>query len=743
MANSFGGSIKLTGENEYRKALSSITSDLKLMSSEMKVMQTSTDKGADADKKMQTQKEALQKSIEKQKQNLADLSAQLAKSASETGTTSNQTKALQTQVNNATAKLNQMESGLKSLDGGIKGTGDSMDDTGKKASIFGDVLKANLASDLIMGGLSKIADGVKALGSAFGGLVKDSIGSFAEYEQLVGGVETLFKDSADVVQKNASEAYKTAGVSANKYMELSTSFSASLLQSLGGDTAKASQYADMAIKDMADNANKMGTDLGNIQNAYQGFAKQNYTMLDNLKLGYGGTKTEMERLLKDAEKLPQAMGKKFDISNYNDVIEAIHLTQDNMGILGTTAKEASETISGSLQATQSAWENVQASFGTGDDDMIKQAIDGLVESFGNLANNVVTILPNVLQGIVQLVQGIVSQLPAMIQTLLPTLLTAVQGLISSLTQVMPALISVVMQLLNQLVMTILQNLPMILQAGIDILLGLIDGLVEAIPQLIPVVIQVIMQLVNTLIQNLPTIIMAGVDLLVALVQGIVDAIPELIKMLPTLITTIVTTLTKPDMIVKLVKGALDIVIGIAGGIVKAIPEIVKVLPQIISSIVSGLGDAVGKMAEVGSNLVKGIWNGISNVAGWIMDKIKGFGKGILDGIKGFFGIHSPSTMFRDQIGKNLALGVGEGFEDNMAEVTKEMQDALPTSFDTDVSLNTPALSGQVADEVSFANMTAGDTLVDALQTALKSVKIELDDKPLGNFVVNTVERAIY
>ena len=213
---------------------------------------------------------------------------------------------------------------------------------GKFSSAFGAALKVGGAA---------IAAGAAALGK----VASEAISGYADYEQLVGGVETLFADSADVVQQYASNAFKTAGLSANEYMETVTSFSASLLQSLGGDTAKAAQVGDMAISDMADNANKMGSSMESIQNAYQGFAKQNYTMLDNLKLGYGGTKTEMERLLADASKLS---GVEYNIDSLSDVYEAIHVVQEEMGITGTTAKEAYETISGSLATTKAAWSNL-------------------------------------------------------------------------------------------------------------------------------------------------------------------------------------------------------------------------------------------------------------------------------------------------------------------------------------------------------------------------------------------------
>lgn len=739
--NSFGGSVKLTGESEYRKALSSITGDLRLMASEMKVVASATDssgRSTDADR---AKREALKKAIDEQRNKLGELNDALKKEQAESGNSSDASKRLQTQINNATAQLNKMESQLNQTGDGSKKLGDDLDDTGKKSGVFADVLKANLASEAIIAGVKALGGAIKSIGTGLVDVVKQSVGAFAEYEQLLGGVETLFKDNADAVTKNADRAFMTAGMSANQYMETITSFSASLLQGLGGDTAEAARIGDMAVKDMSDNANKMGTDVAMIQNAYQGFAKQNYTMLDNLKLGYGGTKTEMERLLKDAEKMPEAMGQKFDLNNYADVVKAINVVQQNMGIYGTTAKEASETITGSLNATKASWENVLTSFSSGNDEVIKEAIDGMVESFTNLATNIVSILPNIVGGIGQLLSALITQIPPIIQSLLPTLITALQTLVTSLVSVIPQLIPVVVQLITSLVNLIVQNLPMLIQAGIDIIVGLITGLAQAIPQLIPKIVEAVMLIIETIAKNLDKIILAGIEILVAIIEGLAEALPKLIEMLPKIINTIITTLTKPDMLSKLIGAALQLIVAIAGGLIKAIPELIKAIPQIISSLVNGLGSALGQMADVGKNLVKGIWDGISNAAGWIMGKIKEFGKGIVDGIKGFFGIKSPSRLFRDEVGKNLALGVGVGFEKSMGDVVKDMQDALPSSLDTDIGLNNTGLAASVASG-SAADLSV-DGLVGAMQQAFRGMKVELGEREVGNFVIMKVTEEIY
>jgi phage-related protein len=748
--NSFGGTIKLTGESDYRKALKDITSDMRLMSSEMKVMATSTDASGKSSDQDRAKKEALSKAISEQRDRLTDLNKALQASVAENGAGSDASKRLQTQVNNATAQLNKMETQLNGTGKETNKLGTEMDGTGKKASIFGDVLKANLASEAIIFGAKKIGEGIVAIGKGLASMVGESIKAFADYEQLVGGVDTLFKDSSAKVQSYADDAYKTAGLSANAYMAQVTSFSATLLQGLGGDTAKASEYADKAIVDMSDNANKMGTDISLIQNAYQGFAKDNYTMLDNLKLGYGGTASEMARLVNDSG----VMGSSFKATaeNVKDIpfdqlIEALHKTQENLGITGTTAKEASSTISGSFNSVKASWENVLASFGGGANDEIAEAIDGLIESATNLATNVVAILPNVVDGIGQLATALIEQIPAIITTLLPPLMTAITNLVQSIITIIPQLIPVVVTLLTTLVNAIITNLPLLITAGIQLLLGLVTGITQAIPTLIPALVTAITTIVQTLLDNLPAIIKAGIELLVALIKGLAEALPKLIEMIPTIITTIIQILTKPEMIKMLLKASLDIIIALAKGLIQAIPEIVKAIPQIIGAIVGGLGSVVGTLLEMGGQMLTGLVNGFKNGIARAKDAIISGVKNILGGVAKFLGINSPSRYMRDHFGKHMASGIGVGFEDEMGDVAKSMNkvlaDTLPSSIDTDIGLNASGLSSSIAKSSSLANTLSPENLVGAIQDAFKSVKIELDDKPLGSFVTQTVEGAVY
>lgn len=611
----------------------------------------------------------------------------------------------------------------------------AFNETGDHVSKFAEGAKK------VLGGMAKAT--TTALSAATAGVIaltKKSLESYAEYEQLVGGVDTLFKNSSIIVQKYADNAYKTAGLSANEYMETVTGFSASLLQSLKGDTTKAAKYADMAITDMSDNANKMGSDMSSIQNAYQGFAKQNYTMLDNLKLGYGGTKEEMQRLLADAEKLT---GKKFDLSSYADIVEAIHAIQTEMDITGTTAKEASTTIQGSINSTKDAWQNLLV--GIADDNAnIDKLIDNLVNSIETAATNIIPRIEIILQGIGKLIEKlapiIAEKLPEVISKILPNILKAATSLVSSFTKglkkALPTLAAMIPEVVLTIVDTIVANLPMLLEMGIQCILALIQGIAAALPDLIPTIIQAVLTMIQTILDNVPLFIDAANQLILGFVDGILQAIPFIIEALPQIIDSLINGIlgSIPQIIdagIQLLTSLVENLPAIIQGIVKAIPkiitsvidaicnniplivqagvdlfmalienlptiiiEIVKAIPQIIKGIVGALGKGIAKMAECGLNLIKGLWQGIKDAASWLWNKVKGWCDDLVGKIKGFFGIHSPSTLFAD-FGKYMVEGLGNGIEDNVdyaLDAIDDMNGAIEESFNP--SLNASAnLSG--------------------------------------------------
>jgi len=680
-----------------------------------------------------------------------------------------------------------------------KPANDAIDETTGKAKESGSIF-STLGNGLKVVGAGMVAVAGVA-GAAAVGLSKKVIGAYAEYEQLVGGVDTLFKEASSKVQGFADNAYKTAGMSANVYMETVTGFSASLIQSLGGDTQKAADVGNQAVTDMSDNANKMGTDITNIQNAYQGFAKQNYTMLDNLKLGYGGTKEEMQRLLVDAEKIS---GVKYDISSFADVTEAIHVMQTQMGITGTTAAEAADTISGSIDSTKSALTNLWAGLGNPKAD-VQKLVNDVTNSLGNVVknitpvlNNIVTALPTLINGVVsaiggmlpnllqavtslftQVLQTILTILPSLIPVFVNALMTIVQAIISNL----PLLISAAVQLVTtlvqgiatalptlipaavQAVVTIVQglidNLPLLLDAGLQLLTGLLDGLITAIPILIAALPQIITSLVTFFVTSIPIIINAGIQLLTALVTALPQIIAAIVAVLPQIINGIITALiaalpqlinagiqlflaliTALPQIISAIAGAMpQIINGITSALIGNIDQIINAgvallvalvqnlpqimtsigaaIPQIISSIVTALGNGVGEMARaglklitgvkdsftnidwasVGSNIISGVAGGITGAATELLDAAGNAAGNALDWMKKKLGIHSPSRVFRDEVGKFIPAGIAVGIE----QEAYTMQDALDTA----------------ANGLTFDTVNLGANIIDPAQVSMQ------------------------
>lgn len=732
MASKLGGKIELQGESEYRKALKDITSNLKLMSSELKLTNTEFSNGDKSIRQTKTAYDGMNKTLQEQKAKVSEMRTALSQMEKEYGSNNEKVKTFKTQLNNAENQLKQMEDATDKNTKELKEMKQGFDDAGQGAVKFGDLLKANVLGNVITGGLKALGSAVKGVGTAFINVGKQAIEGFAEFEQLEGGVKKLFGDDmAETVKKNANDAFKTAGMTANEYMETVTSFSASLINSLGGDTAKATEYADMAIKDMSDNANTFGTDMSMIQNAYQGFAKGNYTMLDNLKLGYGGTKEEMQRLLSEAEKMPEAMGRKFDLNNYADIVQAINVVQQNMKIAGTTSAEASKTISGSLSATKSAWSNMIT--GLADDNAnFEQLMGNLMESLlgkdgeGGLINN---ILPR----IEVVMNSIVTMIPTLLETLLPKLLTIGTNLLTTLltgiTNALPQILPTIVQALMTVVQAIVDNLPMILQAGITILVELVKGIAQSLPTLIPTIIDALLLMVETLIDNIDLIIDAGIQLILGLADGLIEAIPRLIEKAPIIIQKLFDAIIRN--LPTILQAGIQLLVKLAVGIIQAIPQLVSKIPQIFSAI----RDSLTKMdwGQIGKDLLSGILNGLCNIGTSFWNAISQVGSNIMSGIKSFFGIHSPSTLFRDEIGNNLALGLGEGFADTMEDVTKDMTNAIPTEFDTSVNAN-----------VSSSSMGSSyDNMVSAFKKALGEVKVVMNDREMGTFVTDTMERVVY
>ena len=644
---------------------------------------------------------------------------------------------------------------------------------------------------------------------ALANLGKSALDSVGQLEQNVGGVETLFGDAADAVIALADRAYQTAGMSANDYMSTVTSFSASLLQSLGGNTEEAAKVADMAIIDMADNANKMGTSMDMIQNAYQGFAKQNYTMLDNLKLGYGGTKTEMERLLADAEKLT---GVKYDINNLNDVYQAIHAVQEEMGITGTTAKEAASTLEGSMASAKAAWDNFMN--GSGDAD---QLADAFATAADNIVKNLAEIIPRFAETLPALGGAIIAQIPGLVAAIVPavlsaglsvlkqlqdavldfdfagtadkvvqmitgfiegdglgslldTLVTIFTGIVNGISSMLPSLLPALIELISYVVTSLLDQLPAILDCALELILGLAQGILAALPVLIEALPEVISSIVEFLISAVPQIIdvlaeLPGLigevfaEIVTDLVEwgqqmlsnasmamsNMLSQVNSIIQELPGKIWThLVNTVNKVvawgQQMVSNASTAASNMLSKVSGIIQELPgkiwthlvntvnkvvawgqqmvsnastaasnmlskvsSTLQQLPgkvwdylsqaaqkvvtwgtqlaqkgaaaatQLFNSIVNGLSSLPSKMAEIGSNIVSGIWNGISSGWNWLTNKVSNLANSLLDAAKDALGINSPSKEFADKVGRWIMPGVGKGLDKSMPATLKDMK----------------------------------------------------------------------
>lgn len=626
MAVNIGPRIGVDGEREYRNQINQIIQQSKTLESQMKLVASQFTATTSAEEKTAKTAAVLTKQIDTQRERVKLLAEQTGKAAAKYGEADSRTQKWQQALNEAQASLNEMQNKLRDTTSEMRDMDDAMADGTKKALSFGDVLKANLASDAIVSGVKAMASAIKEAGAALIDLGKQSIQGFAEQQQLIGGVDTLFKESSAQVQRYANEAYKTAGLSANQYMETVTSFSASLLQSLGGDTKAAAEKADQAITDMSDNANKMGTDMQSIQNAYQGFAKANYTMLDNLKLGYGGTKEEMQRLLTDAEKLS---GVKYDLSSYADIVDAIHVVQTEMGITGTTAAEAATTIEGSANAMKSAWSNLITGMSNENLDLgklVQNVIDSVKSFADNLIPRLQIMLPRFVQGLTQLISNMIPYVAPALELLLPPLIEGLGGLVSGIVQALPAAVEAISAVIPMLVQQLTILLPQIVSAGVSIIASLAEGIGDNLPALIPAAVDAIIEIASGLVANVDKIIIAAGQLIGGLTQGLIEAIPHLVYR----------------------------------------------LPEIILAITSGLLKGMASIGMVGQQLVEGLFNGIANAASWLYEKIKGWAGDVLDWIKGFFGIHSPSKVFADEVGKFIPPGITLGVEQAMPRAMRDM-----------------------------------------------------------------------
>lgn len=561
----------------------------------------------------------------------------------------------------------------------------------------------------LIGTLGKILAAAK-IGEMIVGGIKAALNEGADLQQSLGGIETLFKNNADTVKKYANEAYRTTGLSANAYMENVTGFSASLISSLGGDTAKASKIANMAMIDMADNSNKMGTSMESIQYAYQGFAKQNYTMLDNLKLGYGGTKEEMARLLADAEKLT---GKKYDMSNLADVYSAIHAVQKEIGITGTTAKEAEHTFTGSLNAMKASASNLLGKMALGED--IKPSLDQLLSTTKTfIVGNFLPMLGNVFKGIGGIIAyaftDIFPKIGAYFQENGPQLLQTgaqlIQNFVLGIVQNIPQLLTTAGQIITNFVAYILQNLPAILQTGLQLMLNLTSGIIQNLPAIVDAAVQVITNFISMLSQNLPQLVQKGFEILGNLVAGVIQKLPDIIDSAGKIIMTLANAIK--DNLPKIVELGVQLLTSIVKGILSVIGKIGETAGQIGNKLISSLSNI--DLSGAGRAIMDGFLNGLQSA--W--EGVKNFVGGIAQWIKDHKGPISYDRVLLIDAGHAIMDGLNRGLQErfkNVKSTVSGMADDLQNAFGTpqlatempvgmQSQLNNQISSGQLAYQMS-------------------------------------------
>lgn len=593
--------------------------------------------------------------------------------------------------------------------------------------------------DQASGEVDKIGDGIKnklgaaakagvaavaAVGTATIAIGKTALDAYSNYEQLVGGIDTLFKASSGKMQQYAANAYQTAGVSANRYMEISTSFAAALINSLGGDTEVAANMANTAITDMSDNANKMGTSLETVQEAYMSLSRGNYEMLDSLKLGYGGTKSELERLLSDAEQIAasQGMVRDFSVDSYADVVEAIHLVQDEMGITGTAADEAATTISGSINSAKAAWDNWLAGLGNENADM-GALTDQLVQSVVTAGEN---IIPRVGQIMSTLVQTVVQYAPQLGQEIMNGLSQI------DFTQVGQTASDLILMLVDGIV----TNLPTLAQAALQIVMALGQGLVTNGPQILAQLGQLLLQLAQYVIANVPNILNAAMQFFGMILQGIVTYGPQILVTLVSLLGQLIGQVISwaGQMLSNAINAGAQFLSGLMGQLSQlpgniaswlsgAISTVVGWVSQFASNAVSaasqfgsklrdGLAAIPGTLGNIGSNIVQGLVNGVTGAAGKLVDAVKGAVDDAIQGAKNLLGIKSPSRVFR-KIGQYVMQGAALGVDDDAGLLLKSTDDAMRGMISTaqDVKYTPDASSvAATASVVEWLDANLGDII---------------------------------
>lgn len=541
------------------------------------------------------------------------------------------------------------------------------------------------------------------MGAAFTGVVTASVKARGEIEQQMGGTEAVFGEYAEQVQKMATESFDKMGTSANDYMATINKMG-SLMKGSGIDTKKAMDLSSQAMQRAADVASVMGISMESAMESIAGAAKGNFTMMDNLGVAMNATTIEAYALEKGINKTYNTM------SNSEKIQLAMEMFLEKSAYAAGNYAKENKTLAGSISTLKASWSNFLA--GAGD----------LGQVVGAATNSVNIIIQTVSEAIPSIIENLTTYLPQLVETGT----TLLNSILAGITQNLPALMQTAITIIETIGNWIIQNLPQILLTGMQITMSLIQGIAQMLPSLIPQAVNAVVTLVEGLLDNIDLLIDAGIQLIIGLAEGLIEAIPQLIDKIPVIIEKIINAIT--NNLPKLVEMGIVLIVKLAVGLIKAIPQLVSKIPEIIAALVNGLANGISSMAEMGLNLIKGLWQGIKDAGAWLWSKISGFFGGIVDKIKGFFGIHSPSTLFRNAIGKNMALGIGVGFSDEMSNVSndmkKSMKDIIPDINNTigDVFDLSPTLSNTTTSSSNVTVQVYNNMETDFMGNLINNIK---------------------
>ncbi len=736
MAGSFGGTIKLTGETEYKRALTSINNSLKELTSEMKLVSSSYGKNEDSIDSLNKKNDILKEKYKEQTKAVEEARRMLNEAKTSTDSNAETVKKWQTTLNNAQAEVNktsreirdntsvieQMEKANVSNTQELKEFEEAEKKAGESSLSLGDIIKGNLISKAVV-------DGIKALGSAIKGVAR----AFGEWSEMASNLEeqeqkfrTALKNTTDATEEDI-QAYVKLAEAKEKNGVVSKSAILNGYQELATYTTQKESIEkltdamlDMTVQQYGMNASEEQT-LSIATRLGKALSNGDYSGLS--KMGY---------YFSDAEKEAMKFGTEED--RVNALLEAI------TGSVGGMNEALAQTDAGKFKIASSYIDDMKISAGQLFNDVRNNLIGGFLPEIKVMAET----LQEMINGDLGLEEGfgkmaealqtgiekIVEMLPGILEVGVEIITKLLEGIVNALPKIMPAVTQIIFTLVNNLI----AMLPQIVQAGITIIVELANGLAEALPTLIPTIVDAIILITETVLDNIDIIIDAGINIIIGLARGVIEALPRLIDKIPVVIEKFINAIA--DNLPKILQMGIKLTGELALGLIKAIPQLISKIPQIISAIVKGLANGAKQMASIGLDLVKGLWSGISNSLTWIKDKIKGWVGNVFKFIKKLFGINSPSTLFRDEIGTNLAKGIGVGFSDEMEEVNKEIANAIPTEFDTNVTTNFGSNASG-----SFSNNYG--TMVAAFKEALQGVKVVMDGNEMGTFITDTIEKVVY